>query len=105
MSLAAYLAGSGVVSNALCPGLIDTNFFHTNKIFAGGTYERMQPGMRTPDEGALVPLYLATDSAAGEVSGEFFVRVGRDGRRSVPLGLDPATAERLWAITGQLAGE
>ncbi len=104
-SLAAQLAGSGVVSNALCPGLIDTHFFHTNTVFSNGAYERMQPGMRTPDEGALVPLYLATDPAAGEISGEFFIRVGRDGRRSIPLGLDPATAERLWAVTGQLTGE
>jgi NAD(P)-dependent dehydrogenase (short-subunit alcohol dehydrogenase family) len=31
--LAEQLSGSGVVSNSCCPGLIDTNFFHTNKIF------------------------------------------------------------------------
>ena len=95
--LAGQLAGSGVVSNALCPGLIDTNFFHTNTLFAGGGYERMKPGMRPPLEGALVPLYLATDPAAGEINGAFYVRRGRDGRQTVALEWDPATAGDLWA--------
>jgi NAD(P)-dependent dehydrogenase (short-subunit alcohol dehydrogenase family) len=74
--LAGQIAGSGVVSNALCPGLIDTNFFHTNTLFAGGAYERLRPGMRPPEEGALVPLYLATDPTAGMSNGEFYVRQG-----------------------------
>jgi NAD(P)-dependent dehydrogenase (short-subunit alcohol dehydrogenase family) len=94
--LAGQVAGSGVVSNALCPGLIDTNFFHTNTVFAGGTYERLKPGMRPPADGALMPLYLATDPAAGEFTGAFFVRQGRDGRRVVPLEWDRAAAAELW---------
>lgn len=95
--LAGRLAGSGVVSNALCPGLIDTNFFHTNTLFAGGGYERLKPGMRSPGEGAMLPLYLATDPAAGGINGTFHVRVGRDGRRAVPLDWDRAAAGELWA--------
>ncbi len=94
--MAEKLAGTGVVSNSLCPGLIDTNFFHTNEIFGDGGYERLRPGMRPPEEGALVPLYLATADDAANVSGEFFVRVGRDGRRAVPLDWDRDTAEALW---------
>ncbi len=94
--LAGTLAGSGVVSNALCPGLIDTNFFHTNTLFAGGAYERLRTGMRPPAEGALMPLYLATDPEAGKMSGTFHVRQGRDGRRSVPLAWDRAVAAELW---------
>jgi NAD(P)-dependent dehydrogenase (short-subunit alcohol dehydrogenase family) len=97
--LAARLAGSGVVSNALCPGLIDTNFFHTNTLFANGGYERLRPGMRPAADGALVPLYLATDPAAGELNGTFVVRQGREGRRVVPLAWDPAVAAALWTRT------
>lgn len=100
--LAERLAGSGVVSNALCPGLIDTNFFHTNELFANGGYERLRPGMRTAEEGALVPLYLAAADEAAERSGEFFVRVGREGRRIVPLDIDRDLADGLWARSAQL---
>ncbi len=94
--LAGRLAGSRVVSNALCPGLIDTNFFHTNTLFAHGGYERLQPRMRTPAEGALMPLYLATDPAALDLNGEFLVRSGRDGRQVVALDVDPRVAAVLW---------
>lgn len=95
--LAGQLAGSRVVSNALCPGLIDTNFFHTNTLFTGGGYDRLKANMRTATEGAMVPLFLATDPAAGEVNGAFYVREGRDGRRVVPLDWDRAAAAQLWA--------
>jgi len=95
--LAGRLAGSGVVSNALCPGLIDTNFFHTNTLFAGGGYERLKPAMRPPAEGAMLPLYLADDPAAEGINGAFYVRQGRDGRRAVALDWDRAVAAELWA--------
>lgn len=99
LALARRLAGTGVVSNALCPGLIDTNFFHTNTVFAGGFYERLKPSMRPAADGALVPLHLATDPAAGEVNGTFWVREGRDATHPVAIGLDPADAETLWTRT------
>jgi len=98
-SLAVKLADTGVISNALCPGLIDTNFFHTNNVFGGGQYERLRPGMRPPEEGAAVPLYLAADAAAAGVNGKFFIREGRDGRRPVELGLDARSNEQLWSAT------
>ncbi len=100
--LAEKLAGTGVVSNSLCPGLIDTNFFHTNQIFANGGYERLRPGMRPPEEGALVPLYLATSEEAGEISGEFFVREGRDGLYDGGLqgGKELHTRNCLFALPG-----
>jgi len=100
--LARRLNGTDVVTNALCPGLIDTNFFHTNTVFANGAYERMQPGMRSSEEGALVPLYLATAPEAAGISGEFFIREGRDGRRMMPLGINPQTAEQLWTTSAGL---
>ena len=99
--LAGKIAGSGVVSNSLCPGLIDTNFFHTNNLFAD-RYESMRGHMRTPEEGALVPLYLATAPEAGDINGEFFVREGRDDRRAVPLNWNVPEAEQLWQVSEEL---
>jgi hypothetical protein len=52
--------------------------------------------MRPPTEGALVPLYLATDPVAGESNGAFYVRQGRDGRRTVALDWDRTAAAELW---------
>jgi retinol dehydrogenase-12 len=102
--LAGLLQGSGVVSNALCPGLIDTNFFHTNTLFSGGHYERLKPAMRTPAEGALVPLYLATAPEAGKSNGRFYIRQGRDGVRAFDLDWDPAVAARLWEYCLECVG-
>jgi NAD(P)-dependent dehydrogenase (short-subunit alcohol dehydrogenase family) len=95
-SLAQQLEGCALTSNALCPGLIDTNFFHTNTVFGAGAYERMRPGMRSAEEGALVPLFLAAAPEAADISGQFYIREGRDGRRILPLGLDPRIATNLW---------
>ena len=98
--LAEKLEGTGVVSNALCPGLIDTNFFHTNSVFANGGYERLRPGMRTPEEGALVPLYLAADPAAGHDQWPVlsFARAVTDVGRSISAG-----TEHSRSICGQIS--
>lgn len=100
-ALAHRLDSGSVTCNALCPGLVDTHFFHTNTVFANGAYERLRPGMRSPEEGALVPLYLATEAAAAQFHGEFFVREGTYGRRTVPLNIDPALADQLWKHTAE----
>ena len=101
--LAEKLAGSRVVSNALCPGLIDTNFFHTNTVFANGAYERMRPGMRAPEAGADIPVYLAAAPEAQDVSGRFFLRgrshYDREGCRSVALDWDRELAVQLWDVS------
>jgi NAD(P)-dependent dehydrogenase (short-subunit alcohol dehydrogenase family) len=104
--LAEQLSGSGVVSNSCCPGLIDTNFFHTNKIFSDGAYERMRPGMRPPEQGADIPFYMATSAETAAANGRFYLRrrdlgLGDD-IRSVPLNWNRTTAEQLWSETGRL---
>ena len=104
--LAEQLSGSGVVSNSCCPGLIDTNFFHTNTVFANGAYERMQSGMRPPEQGADIPFYMATSAETAAANGRFYLRrrdlgLGDD-IRSVPLNWNRTTAEQLWSETGRL---
>ncbi len=101
--LAEQLGDSGVVSNSCCPGLIDTNFFHTNTVFADGAYERMQPGMRTPEQGADIPFYMATSDETAAANGRFYLRrrdlgLG-DEIRSMPLNWDRNTAQELWSET------
>ena len=98
--LAEQNCSEGIVSNALCPGLIDTNFFHTNTVFANGAYERMQPGMRKPEEGAAIPVYLATAPKAGLISGKFYMRqpgyFSATEFRPLDINWDREVAQRLW---------
>lgn len=103
--LAERLKGTGVVSNSLCPGLIDTNFMHTNRVFGEGGYERMKPMMRSAREGADVPLYVATADATASTSGEFFIREGKDQAKAVPLRWDREIAEKLWSVSQDYVAE
>lgn len=101
--LAEQLSGSGVVSNSCCPGLIDTNFFHTNKVFSDGAYERMRSGMRPPEQGADIPFFMATSDESAATNGCFYLRrrdlgLG-DEIRSVSLNWDRETAQRLRSET------
>lgn len=102
------LAGLAAVSNSLCPGLIDTNFFHTNTVFANGAYERMQPGMRSPEEGAAVPVYLAIAPEAGSFNGKFFMRqpgyFTATEFRPLDIRWDRAVALRLWEVAHGFVG-
>lgn len=103
--LAEQLRGTKVISNSLCPGLIDTNFMHTNNVFGSGAYERMRPIMRPSSQGADVPMYLATAQETAEISGEFFIRDSSnegDKGKVVPLRWDHATAEKLWSVSNDL---
>ena len=101
--LAEQLGDSSVVSNSCCPGLIDTNFFHTNTVFANGAYERMKSGMRPPEQGADIPFYMATSNETAAANGRFYLRrrdlaLG-DEICSVPLNWDRDTAKKLWSET------
>jgi len=103
--LAEQLGDTGVVSNSCCPGLIDTNFFHTNTVFADGAYERMKQGMRPPEQGADIPFFMAAEEAP-TANGRFYLRrrdlgLGDD-IRSVPLNWDRETAKKLWDETTAL---
>ncbi|MEJ2140256.1 MAG: SDR family NAD(P)-dependent oxidoreductase [Gammaproteobacteria bacterium] len=104
--LAEKLSGTGTISNALCPGLIDTNFFHTNTIFADGAYERMRPGMRSPDEGADIPFYVAAAPEIEGLTGRFFLR-GRgyykgSGFPMLDIQWDRELAVLLWLASADL---
>ncbi len=100
--LAEQLDGTGVVSNSLCPGLIDTNLLHNRTVFPEESLKYLQPRMRPPAHGAQVPLFLATAEETADITGQFFMRDGTDGARTLPLAWDRETAAALWARSGEL---
>lgn len=95
--LAEQLAGTDVVANALCPGLIDTNLLHNTTVFGDQAIEHLRMRMRTPEEGAQVPLYVATADETADVTGQFYLRHGQDTPQVLPLAWDRRTAAELWA--------
>jgi len=97
--LAERLDGTGVVANAYCPGLIDTDLLTGNRDFGAARIARMRETMRTPAEGAITPVYLASAPEAAAISGAFFLKSHDFGTRPLRLAWDRDAAERLWRIS------
>jgi len=102
--LAEKLGHTQVVSNALCPGLIDTNLLVNNKDFGPDLMARLKAQMRSPAAGAVTPVYLATAPEAGKISGTFFL--SSRGRETMPVEIpwDRHTAVRLWDVSAAMVG-
>jgi NAD(P)-dependent dehydrogenase (short-subunit alcohol dehydrogenase family) len=103
LELARRLAGSGVTSNCLHPGVVATNIFAT---FGGGAGKLftvlLRPFMLSPRDGAKTSIYLASSPEVANTTAKFF-----DKCREVaptPAAQDAATAKRLWEVSAKLTG-
>lgn len=97
--LAEKLAGSGVVSNSFCPGLIDTNLLTGNRDFGADRVARMRPMMRSAEDGAVTPVFLATAPEAAAINGTFFLKSHGNGTTPLSVHWDRDVAERLWRVS------
>jgi NAD(P)-dependent dehydrogenase (short-subunit alcohol dehydrogenase family) len=97
--LAERLDGTGVVANAYCPGLIDTDLLTGNRDFGAARVARMRASMRTPAEGAITPVFLASSPEAAGINGAFFLKSHDFGRTPLRLAWDRDAAERLWQLS------
>ncbi len=101
--LARRLEGSGVTTNALHPGVVNTNIAQNAPRPLRWLAERLGPLLlATPEQGARTSLHVATSPALEGVSGRYFksCREARPGRAAQV----DADARRLWAISEELAG-
>jgi NAD(P)-dependent dehydrogenase (short-subunit alcohol dehydrogenase family) len=100
LALARRLQGSGVTSNVLHPGVINTGFGKTttglNKIVAWGA----NLAAISPEQGAQTSLYLATAPAVEGVSGVYSVK--QKVARANTVAYDQVAQERLWALSEEL---
>lgn len=103
--LAEKLNGTGVVSNSLCPGLVDTGLLANNRVFGPERMKFLQPRMRTPEEGAITPVYLATAAAAEQLSGAFFMKSHGAGKTPLRIHWDVDLAQRLWDASAEYVAE
>ncbi len=92
-TLARNLEGTGVTTNCLHPGVVDTKLSHA-----------AAPGIATitPEEGAQTSIYLARSPEIAEVSGRYFDN--RRPIRSSALSYDRTVQERLWKMAEDLTG-
>ena len=101
--LARRLEGSGVTVNCGVPGVTRTNFGREDS----GPVMRLltplaRPFMRSPEQGADTPLYLASSPEVEGVTGGYFA--GRRPRRSSRRSYDRELAGRLWRVSEELTG-
>jgi retinol dehydrogenase-12 len=94
------LRGSGVVANAVHPGLVKNTSLLQD---VGGPFRWFTNTFGAPAEKAAdTPIWLATSRETAEVSGKLWAK-----RKELPtpgMGLDPEARKRLWDACAHLAG-
>ena len=100
LALARRLQGSGVTSNVLHPGVINTGFGKTttglNRVVAWAA----NLAAISPEQGAQTSLYLASSPTVEGVNGEYFVKQKVASANNVAYDRD--AQERLWALSEDL---
>lgn len=96
------IAGSGVTSNSLHPGVVGTSFAEAGGTFSKLFYRWFTFMMKTPAEGAKTTVYLASSPEVEGVSGKYFsnckaIMPSKEAR-------DVSVAKRLWELSEKLTG-
>lgn len=89
----------GVTVNGLHPGVIATEIARDMPLPVRFAWRCL---FKSPEEGALTPLHLATSPQLDGVTGKYFEECRQV--RPAPAALDDAAAERLWTISEELTG-
>ncbi|KQO75145.1 SDR family oxidoreductase [Methylobacterium sp. Leaf88] len=96
-ALARRLAGTGVTSNALHPGVIASGFASETGGWFGLGWRLIRPFMTKPADGAATSLYLATAPAVEGRTGLYFDRCAPVAPSA--RGRDTALQEQVWAFS------
>jgi NAD(P)-dependent dehydrogenase (short-subunit alcohol dehydrogenase family) len=101
-ALARRLAGSGVTTACLHPGVIATKIGNNAGAIAGWGWRLVKPFLTSPEQGAATSLFLSTTPDLTPFHGAYVV----DKRVTQPdrPGRDDALAERLWEESARLVG-
>ena len=101
--LARRLAGTGVTSNSMHPGAVDTNIWSGAPFWAKPIIQiLLRPFFITAEQGASYVVDLAARADLADVSGQYF----EEGKRvdPSPAGRDAALAKRLWDVSASMVG-
>lgn len=99
--LARRLAGAAVVTHAVHPGVVATDFARYGDVRGPlrWTFRLIRPLMKTPEQGADTAVWLASTTAPPP-SGAYVV--DREETPPAPWARDDAMAARLWALSERL---
>lgn len=100
--LARRLAGTGVTTNSLHPGFVDTRIGDQNKGFGSHVFGFLKKFALSPEQGAETIVYLASSDVPAVVSGAYFYKC----QVTPPTkeAQDDDAARRLWQESERLAG-
>jgi retinol dehydrogenase 14 len=99
--LARRLAGTGVTATVLHPGVVRTGFAAEDpNLLYKMLLPLARPLFKTPAQGALTSIYLASSPEVEGVTGQYFVN--RKPAKSTKSSYDTAAASRLWQISADL---
>jgi retinol dehydrogenase-14 len=103
VDMAGRLEGKGVTVNALHPGVIRTALATGDaRGLLGVGIMLWKRFMKTPEEGAAAPVWVATAPELAGVTGRFFYLTKE--KNILPKAKDPETAARLWELSVRLSG-
>jgi NAD(P)-dependent dehydrogenase (short-subunit alcohol dehydrogenase family) len=101
--LAARLRASAVTVNALHPGVVRTSFGAEDPAgIQRLLVPLLRPVMKSPAQGAVTSIHLASAPDLEQVSGRYFAN--RRPTRSSPRSYDQVVAARLWEASADLVG-
>ena len=101
--LARRLEGTGVTATVLHPGVVRTSFGREDSArWMRLMLPLVRPFMKTTEQGAATPVYLASSPDVAGVTGAYFA--DRRAKRSAPASYDRDLADRLWQASAALVG-
>ncbi len=104
IELASRLEGSNVTSNALHPGLVQTNIARNAPVLLRKAFDWFGNLIaKTPEQGAATQVYVATNQALKGVSGAFFEDCNAVSVSGDNFLFDKPMAERLWSTSEEMA--
>ena len=106
LELARRLEGSGVTSNVVHPGLVQTNIARTAPALIRGAFELFGGVIaKTPEQGAATQTYVMTSPLLDGVNGAYFEDCNPVTVRGDNHIFDTAMAARLWGVAQQMTAE
>lgn len=98
--LARRVAGDGIVSHVMHPGVVDSNFANHCDAPMKAYMESIRDRSVTPEAAADTLVWLASDEEPGRTNGRYFHQ--REALSPSPAALDDDAALRLWEVSKKM---